>query len=49
MALEAEIVRLKSGSVEITDDNRTPELEKLRTENSKLHYQAKHLKMVREL
>ena len=42
-----EVERLKNGNIEVTDDNITPELEKLRTENSKLKYQINHLKRVR--
>ncbi|KAK2165210.1 hypothetical protein LSH36_53g02001 [Paralvinella palmiformis] len=42
--LEAELCKLKKGEVDLNDpDLVTPELEKLRTENSKLKYQLTHL------
>ena len=45
-ALEAEISALKNGAVTLNEDNITPELARLRTENSKFKYQCMHLKRV---
>ena len=44
--LERQVVLLKENGVAAVDGEVTPELDKLRTENSKLKYQINHLKRV---
>jgi len=43
-SLETQIKRLQEGDIDISDENITPELKKLRSDNTKLIYQITHLK-----
>jgi hypothetical protein len=47
-SLENAIAELKSGSITLSEDDVSPELEKLISENNKLKYQIVHLKRVRK-
>ena len=45
-AIEADIKQLKSGKLTMQAEDETPQLQALRTENSKLLYQRTHLQRV---
>lgn len=47
--LENAIADLQNGVVTLTEDDTSPELDKLITENNKLKYQIVHLKRVRQI